>query len=759
MTSNPAATRRLRIVQAAALLLWLAWTIPLALGERTLFFRDVFSNHFLLESYGAAQLAEGRIPAFNEVWGLGQPFRGNPSAQAFYPDRLAYLALPFWSAFNLHFALHWLLAALGMFVLAREFGQSRAAATLAGLTYGGCGWTLSGLSFYNLITVAAWWPLVLTGVLRGGRRGIALGGAACGLALLGGEPVTAALGGAVALAAAFERHGPRRGTLTALAVGAVGAVIALPQIVATLRVSGFTFRAGHGLIASQAVSYTLDPRRFLELLLPFPFGRPLDFGPTGFWAADVAPELPFFLTLYCGIPALWLAFRAAPRHRLWAGIAAAGLLLSWIAGWNGDLLIALTFGMFRYPEKFLVLYALAWPLLTGWGLERVLAESPRGRLATAGGAVMIALAGVLLASRTRLAALAPESGALTADLVSAQTGIWALGLGLGGGLWIAAVIAARRRWAAALIALQLLAVLQLAPLLRTDWTTPYRQPEEWAERLRSAERTNVFTSHLIFPRWHPSPVYRAEGPSKAVLERLEGADLAPAPNALWGLTFPLYPDIEGLSSQYFAFLTFNLARMDWSQRLAWMRTLGIEATVLTESPPQPADLGLERLDQTLRAGVPTTLFAVDDPAPEAWWPERLAAVEGPLDALRSVAVRTDPTLVAFVPAPRRQGLGAVTVESTGPDRWVLQVSGDGGLVVVQRSYHPLWRARIDGASGAPLEVLPVDLTLTGIAVPAGSHRVILDVAHWPEVTAAIPALLTLFAAGWIARPRRWRRRP
>jgi hypothetical protein len=35
-------------VWVAALGVWLAVAVPLAAGRRTLFFRDVFSNHFLL---------------------------------------------------------------------------------------------------------------------------------------------------------------------------------------------------------------------------------------------------------------------------------------------------------------------------------------------------------------------------------------------------------------------------------------------------------------------------------------------------------------------------------------------------------------------------------------------------------------------------------------------------------------------------------------------------------------------------------------
>ncbi|MEM7049400.1 MAG: hypothetical protein AAF604_07060 [Acidobacteriota bacterium] len=749
MTPPSTAMRRLIVLWALLLGLWLFWTLPLALGQRTLFFRDVFSNHFVLKAYGAERLAAGEIPAFNDSWGLGQPFRGNPSALAFYPDNLLYRLLPFWSAFNLHFALHWLLAALTLFALARELGQGWRAATLASLTYGGSGWVLSGLSFYNIVTVAAWWPLVIVGVLRGGRRGLALGGLAVGMALLGGEPVTALLGGLVALVAAIERHGVRRGLLASSMVAAIGGLIALPQLVASLRIGGFTFRSGHGLLASQAVTYTLDPRRYLELLIPFPFGRPIDFGPSGFWAAGVAPQLPFYLTLYAGIVGLWLALEGAPRHRPWALLAGLGLLLSWLAGLDGELLVTLTFGMFRFPEKFLFLYALALPLLAGWGLERVMAEErPRWRLAAVAGAGALALAGVLWSVRASLVGLVEDGAVINPQLVSTQIGLWLLALGLGGALLLAAVVALRRRWFTALVALQLVALLQLTPLLRTEDTAPYGQPGEWAQRVGAG--ASVFSSHLIFPPWHPSPVYRIEGRSKALLERFEAADLAPAPNLLFGLRFPLYPDIEGLSSQYYSFLLFNLARMDWQQRVNWMRTLGVEAAVVFEPP---ATTGLRTLDSAVRGGVPTILAAVDNPAPVAWWPRRVVATDGPLDSLRRVAERADPLSVALAPQAIDQGAGRVWLVASGPDRLELEVSGEGGLVVVQRSFHPLWQAR---SGEQRLDTLPVDLTLTGVRVPAGDHRVVLAVSSGPEKVAAVPAVATLAACLGLLL---WRRRP
>src|SRR5215203_863265 len=135
--------RKLVAVAAAALGIWLWVSVPLALGQRTLYFRDVFTTHMPLKAFGASELRQGRIPAFNPTWALGQPFRGNPNALPFYPGNVLYLFLPFWSAFNLHYALHWLLAALAMAALARELGQGPAAALAAGLTYAGSGWMLS----------------------------------------------------------------------------------------------------------------------------------------------------------------------------------------------------------------------------------------------------------------------------------------------------------------------------------------------------------------------------------------------------------------------------------------------------------------------------------------------------------------------------------------------------------------------------------------------------------------------------------------
>jgi hypothetical protein len=72
--------------------------------------------------------------------------------------------------------------------------------------------------------------------------------------------------------------------------------------------------------------------------------------------------------------------------------------------------------------------------------------------------------------------------------------------------------------------------------------------------------------------------------------------------------------------------------------------------------------------------------------------------------------------------------------------------------MVRRAYHPMWRAR---AAGRELATLPANLVLLGVVVPPGRHRVVLEVAHWPEGVAGAVALAALVAAlVLLSRPKR-----
>lgn len=764
------------VVALASVALWLVLVWPLAAGRETLFFRDVFHTHHPLKAFGAAALHEGEIPATNPTWGLGQPFRGNPNALAFYPGNLLYLLLPFWPAFNLHYALHWLLAGVAMGILARILGQGRPAAVLAGLAYAGSGWMFAALTFYNIVVVAAWWPLVLAGGARGGRRGIALGALGCGLALLGGEPVTALLGVPLLVAIAVARQGWVRGLAASLGIGAGGLVVASPQIVAALRILPTTVRGGEGLLASQASYYSFEPMRVVELLLPFPFGMPGVFGPTSIDAVGVLSHLPYFFCLHFGVLAFVLALIASPARRMLAAFAGAGVILAWLGGASGELLLSISAGVFRTPEKLLFWTALTLPLLAGWGLERLLRDggtvrsAPERRSVGARGATLLWIVAVLSVAAAILLIVLGASGdegqtapldalrrlaGVTIPPTLATARSWSniqirslLAAGILLGL---AGLAVRTRRAQLLLVLQLVSVVQMRPLLLTDTVSAYEDLAAWGGAVHPGNA--VIHVRGTYPPWRvtaPGPVY--DGGSYALDSRAEARELAAAPGVLHGLRYPAAPDLDGMVHRFYLLTLFRLSQGSWPERVAWSRVLGVDLVV---SPEAVTSRGVVMIGSESRPGSEVRLYRILDPSPRVWWPRSTRAAATPSAAFSLVASTADALDLAVLPQPVPQDpAGTARVLAWENDRIELESeTAGGGVVVVRRAFSSLWRAQ--DARGVELPVLPADLTLLGVVVPPGKVEVALAVDSGPETLAGVLAILAFLtlAATAVVRPR------
>lgn len=796
--------------------LWVAW--PMASGESTVYLRDAFSNALPQKAFAAEQLKQGHIAALDPGWGLGQPHRGNAALASFHPHNLLYLLLPFWSAFNLHFALHWLIALFTFRALARALGQSPAAAWLATLGYAGGGYVLSTFSFYNLVGVAAWWPLAMAGVAlaaRGGGggkdggkspetllsaanprglsvRGLALASLGIGLTVLSGDPVTTLLGGLPLLLAAcagaaslsrVQRAGIQRlvrGTMACIFAGIGGALISLPQLIATARIYGASFRGGRGNLEGQAGAYSLEPLRLLELVLPLPFGWPTWLGPRGVWVEGLADTLPFFFSAHFGLVALTLFFLA--RQRSWQALAILGLAAAVAGGTVPSALEAVSFGLFRFPEKFLFWTALAAPLAAGFGLQRAMAasDSARRRMRLALGiasasATLAALVVFLLRSplaeglRQRGGTGAGDGEALAQTLLF--QGQWvSLQLALASAALAGLAYAVSRRRASAAVALQLLCLLPLAPLLDTapvkeaaavtDFeqrllnSTPQRTPQREipADNDQARSEIGALSAALALPSWVPPPNYRHVAGSRWRAQQARCADLHPTPGALHGLSFPLAPNLEGLGTALSTFLHINLVRLDWDQRIRWLQLLGVEGIVV-QGNQRLFSPGLEPLAVEARHGVVSTLYRVVNIGPDAWWPQRVEDSQGPVDVFRKLVEEGDLRQRAVVAGSleHRPG-GRVRILSAAADRVELEVVSEGGLAVLRRAYHPLLEATLDDGTAVP--TTPVNLALTGIAVPAGTHRITLAVDHGPERLGGGIALLTAIGCLWILRRRR-----
>ena len=746
--SAPGRDRSLLLVAALALLLWLGFTLPLTTGSRTLYMRDVFTTHLPAKAFGAAQLRHGSIPAFDPNWGLGMPFRGNPGILPLYPGNLLYLVLPFWIAFNLHFALHWLLAALGMALLARRLGQSGAGALVAALTYAGSGWMFSLLSFANILAVAAWWPFGLAGAVQGGRRGIALGGSACGLALLGGEPITTTLSLVPLLVVAWIRHGFRRGIFTCFLTGLLGLVVALPQIVASARIVSFSIRGAVGDFSEPGL-FHLGGARFLELFSPFPFGIPGLLHGDAYRAWNGQQGLPYVFTIYFGIVALWLALLAVRRHRVYGGVAAAGLLLAWIGGLGGDLLVRLSGGVARYPEKLIVWPALLLPLLAGWGIE-IAVRSGRWRGAALGAAGLTVGALAIVAAEHPLARwLADDRLRLDAGEQGPSVRIlaWIFALLYGAAVLALAGLAVRRGSRAGVACAQLLALLPLARLAPTAPVAEF-SPSGWAERFPAG--TQLVTSDVAARRGPGNTLGEENFPRYVDLFRAEALDLGPIVGCSRGWGYPLASDLVGLHSPLTDFVVFNLSNLKDKQVGGWMRVYGVSAMVATYFMTTP---DLRAVATQERFGGGSVLYSVRDPAPSAWWPRSGIPTSNPMAAFSAVSRAADPVADVVLSRPvRHQPGGRVRLLRDTPDEIEVEVESSGGILAVRRTYQPIYRAEADGVE---LRTQPINVSLLGVEVPAGRHRVRIFVSSLPEKLAGIVAFAALVAAlavAWRARP-------
>jgi hypothetical protein len=164
--------------------------------------------------------------------------------------------------------------------------------------------------------------------------------------------------------------------------------------------------------------------------------------------------------------------------------------------------------------------------------------------------------------------------------------------------------------------------------------------------------------------------------------------------------------------------------------------------VLNEAPGTP------KL-QLLSAGNASSLFAVRDPAPPVWWPRSAAAAGSAGQAFRFVSRASDPVADVIAARPVVHHPGAqVALRAETPDQIEIDVTGQGGLLVLRRAFQPLYAA---SAEGKPLPTLPVNLSLLGVEVPPGIHRVRVAVSAMPEKLAggvAVVAFLVTLGLAW-----------
>jgi len=699
------------------------------------------------------------FPLVDPLRAGGQALAGNPNAVPFYPDNLLLLVGSTLWQLNFHFALHWLIALAGAFWLARAWGLGAEGSIACAVAWAYSGFWYSQLNLYNAVAVVALTPALWASLLEAGRvgarrRGLLVTGVVWALMLLGGDPTLAAIGLGAGFVIVVGRYGAT--TLWARLAAAIllGSLVALPQIVETLRILPDSMRGSEGFRG--LTSGSRSPIAALDILLPFCFGFVED--PASPWRRIFGGHQPLYFSIAPGIVVLTLAVVAGPPRRrearLLAVAAAIAASVAFVAG-PAVLRMVATLpggGLLRFPEKGLLVAALALALAAGCGADRIRERRSAHRAVMA--AMSIALVAALLwltfgVSRIPAHRLFGEfmGSEATADWWSETRLRWA-GLSMFAVLIAAATAAlsgaGARRPTLGLGALLVLhagtQAFFLRPLIQTDAAAPYID-EPPAVRYLPAGAVLATV---------PERNARVRTPSAKTREPEPGARRAwselsrfAALQEGFPLEFAVSP--EGLDDRSTVRTARLLPELDDESLVALFRAIGVERLL--------APRALERISrETILPAhrVPGRerdlhVYTVVDPLPEAALAgsiARASRVDSALALFRHPRFR--PATTAVIPGPGPSVVAfAGTARLAISEREHVEVEIDspaGGVLILRRAHLPIWRATIDGVA-APTVI--AHLTRLAVEVPPGSHRVVFSISRWPLRISSTVALLAL----------------
>lgn len=792
-----------RLTLAAAAAIPCIPYLPLLVRGETLWFRD-FSLYFVPMKALLVELWRGgQLPLWDPYLRNGLPFLANPQTGVFYPPSLLLVAFGLDPGLTLFLLLHIAAAGAGYYLFLRALRLHPLACLLGGVAFALGGYAASLLNVLNNLQAAAWVPWILLGAVRvrlqPGRAswaGLLMG---VTLAILGGELQIAALGVCLGLAVLLALEVGAQGEAGAgaataevspapaharllgaglLALATAGALcIAAVQLLPTAELLRESVRQA-GLPFEMASADSFHPASLFSVAFPRPFTP----GEAVGGIADVG-RMPWLLSAYAGIPVVLLACLGAGRERrrwtlFWCAAAISGILLA--LGSRSPVFrlayeVLPPFRALRYPEKFLLLPALALPALAAGGLERVLA----GRVPVAGTAAGVAV--VALSAAGSLLWMEGTGRAAPGTALAAAAGVT---------LVTAALLLARRtgRLDARPAALLLCALTTLdlgAAARAVNPSVPWRFYEKpWAARVLDREGADPRTFRV------------RSTPLAADMEQVTLVPRAQIFSNHYFFQQSLVPNLgqlhgylqqdggAGIETRDTADLIDALIGTDLPRGFRLLRLMGVG--YLVSAVPLPAE---EVEEIATHADMPARVVRLRRTLPRAYVASRWEVVRDPGAALRRAledgfpmgeavvldrapggspgvssgeafrSIRMD----AAAAGPAAKAGSGATPAALGRARWepaALRVEVElaaPAVLVVTDSYYPGWHATVDGRR---VPLLRANGYQRAVAVPAGRHNVALEYRPASFATGAAVSVASLIIVGAaLAAPRRGRPAP
>lgn len=687
---------------------------------------DFDELHLPYRVFFAREVAAGVLPLWNPYVAAGHSALGDLQYGIFYPVSwlFALLAGEDYNAdwLEAQIIFHFCLAAIFTYLFARLEVGSRAGSFVAAVVFAFGGYlTTFPVTQLVVLQVSTWLPLaLLTARLAASHRSPALAiaaGLVLAVATTGGHPQTifyiSLLTAAFLVASCASRGSWQLGIgLSAITLTSAFAISA-PQLLPAFRHLSLTDRTD--------VSFEFLSAGF----------RPAELA--GFFLSPLAGGD----TLYHGLATLalvglTLTFRRQPvLARFWAVVAAVALIdsLGGSTFMQGFLSLVTPLFKFRQHERATLFVAIALAILAGHAVaylstrrvdRKTWAGVAYALFGIAGLSLVIGVAAVLSSKGSALA-----GQAFMAVLFAALAGIPVMQAGLG--------IIPRQ---AAVVALILILGLDL---FTHNWER---------DRLRTQEPYYPASDRVV--SFLDSALSEHDAPYRVASEGLMVGD--GNAGALWRL-----PDIVGnspLETRFFRTMTKDLPE------LTYWRLWAVRYVVTERSLDHPAVDKLFEIEGR-------QVYELDEEwrNEPAWFADRINFAPSEQRAI-GILKESDPKQRVVIheraeqPAGPAESWGITWLPSSVNERELLVYTDVDSWLVVSQSYHPDWRAYIDGA---PAKLIRVNLGLTGLRVPEGAHAVSLryesqDLAIGLLIASVEGALALVVIFGELIVRHRWRRR-
>jgi len=754
------------------MLLLLAIALPLISGARTLYLRDVMNTHYEMKFAQSEAMRAGRLPLVDIQRGGGQAHLANPNTVPLYPDNVLFLFAETLWAMNAHFWLHWLLAPFAGYWLGRALGMRREAAWAVGVVMATSGFYMATLNLYNMVAPVTLAPALLASALdlarpERRRRMVVWAAALWAMMILGGDPMTAAFALLTTMVVVAIRHGRNYPWLAGTVAVAIGTGLAAPQWFEFLRLLDFTYRGFWGFGYDLTVLGGWRPLDLFEQFIPFFFGRP----DINYWGEQWhAGQVPLVLTFYPGV--LMIALMAAARDDgrrtlLWAwGMVGVGVFLA--LGEVNPVVTALSklpgASLLRIPSKLWSFVTLGSAVLCGLAFERLFDAEGRRRLLRP-----LAVLGALYLASWMLMSLWPAGvdgwarlllpDDYDAQYASVERLRWAgscLFIMLVTGFYMLALkTGVRRPWLAPLALLVMHVASQLfflKPVVSSDLRAPYLARPPLLDRVPAGSRVvhggsgNLFGAQAVMVRSYPDPrlFWR---------ERQMHEDLYPVFGVHGGLRYEFNLSPEGLDSFLTRAVVHLLWKFDDSQRMQILRSSGVEYLLLHRALEESLADSVELLERRPSSEGELHLFRLRETAAPLSVVGRVRGSANLNEALTMILseqfdYRRDVVLAGSHEPLNGEPGEARLIEESAESLTVEVSAPDPGVLVIQRTHLPIYRASIDGE---PAALYAANLHRMGVKIPAGDHMVEIRVdrspLRWGLAVAAISALALLWI-GW-----------